>query len=384
MGRNNKFPLPPECDEQGAPHPTSGHSNIGLFDYFTAMDNLAEQKNISPENAEFSLRAYHLREAVGGRIHNATTAFRQYVEFMQNTPEEVRQLQIPSAIRSTVDDLISYLTWYYRLSFQSIDTEEKNKKDAQIAELISENAPLKEKIAALSLKEVSLLSENQQQATEVTRLSEELKHAVARIETLKNGYDQQTALLREAEQSKTYSEQICSDLRMQLSEKKEEFSRLLQRNETLDTENKKQQAAISDLSHELDVSRTRYEAATSLATKQSENISALEMQLAERDEKQSDMAVRYAELERQLTETKTALETVTASDNESRTALITCRSELTDAQTAIIQVNAQLIAERTISDSLRETVSQLAGGSTKQTTKSRTSRKKPTDTLSKK
>ncbi len=393
MGYVNKQPLPPECDEQGIPHPTSGHFNIGLLEYFKAMDELALQHNISPANAGTMLRAYTLQKAVGGRISNATDAFHKYVQFMDETPEEVREMQIPSPIRTAVNDLFSYLNWYYRLSFKSIETEEIRIKDELIAELTSENASLNETNAALSLKEANLLSENQLQAAEVTRLEGELKQARESYDSLKLDHEQQSALLREAEQSKTYSDQICADLRLQLSEKKEEISRLLQRNETLINENKKQQTEISDLSHQLDISRTQYDAATIQATVHSQTISTLEKKLVARNEEQADLAERYAALERQFSETQTALERELteiqsalemsiATGKESYTALTARDAELASAHTALIQANAQLTAERSISDSLRDTVAQLAGGGKKPVTKSRTLRNKNSDSES--
>ncbi len=390
MGYKNIHPLPPECDEQGMPHPTSGHFNIGLLEYFKAMDELASQHNISPANAGTMLRAYTLQKAVGGRISNATAAFDQYVKFMEETPEEVREMQIPAVIRSSVDELFSYLTWYFRMSFKGIETEEIRKRDELIAELTSENTPLKEKIAALSLTEANLRSQNHEQAAEVTRLTEEVKHERASYDSLKLDHDQQSALLREAEQSKNYSDQICADLRLQLSEKKEEVSRLLQRNEYLNNENKKQQTEISDLSHQLDVLRTQYDAATSQATAHSQTITALEKQLVERNEQQTDLEERYTALERQFTETQTALErqlaetqtsleTAITTGKETYEALSAREAELATVQTALIQANAQLAAERSISDSLRDTVSQLAGGGKKPATKARTPRNKPSD-----
>lgn len=121
--------LPQERDAEGNKAKQPRNTATGMLTYFSAIERLCEEKNISPENLDQFFRVHWLRDAVGGSFKRAQEMFLKYIEYVETVPEEARQLAIPKGITTAVDDLMSLITWYYRMSYEEIQSDKVKELD---------------------------------------------------------------------------------------------------------------------------------------------------------------------------------------------------------------------------------------------------------------
>ncbi len=406
----NKLLLPPELDGDGQKQKEEKrNTSLRMYHYFTVIERMRKDENVSQENVQHFIKIHAIREATGGSYKKASEMYEAYKNYVEQTPADVRGLNIPPAIQDTILEVFNYVNWYYQMSFSSIETQNlsiiKNERD----QFQQECAEFKVQLADYQLS----LEKTQQQLTLVTEAENTLSAQLVELNELFSKSQQTNEILSrdlsEAIQAKHYLEQTIADLRQQNSERKQELNQQVETNRSLVKENKDLSSSLNDRKSELENVRRDHDAATKSRDALKEENSRLVRESSELHEEQQKLHAEKERLDKELvasisvqTEHSKLIETLETSvtkleaelaqseivssrlkeDNVTlkgqlstvTTELETNHALLKSSQTDVerlskmveqfkddIRANAALLtAERTISESLRQTISVLA------------------------
>lgn len=408
----NKLLLPPELDGDGQKQKEEKrNTSLRMYHYFTAIERMRKDENVSQENVQNFIKIHAIREATGGSYEKASKMYEAYKDYVEKTPADVRGLNIPPAIQDTILEVFNYVNWYYQMSFSSIETQNlsiiKNERD----QFQQECAEFKVQLADYQLS----LEKTQQQLTLVTEAENTLSAQLVELNELFSKSQQTNEILSrdlsEAIQAKHYLEQTIADLRQQNSERKQELNQQVETNRSLVKENKDLSSSLNDRKSELENVRRDHDAATKSRDALKEENSRLVRESSELHEEQQKLQAEKERLDKELvasisvqTEHSKLIETLETSvtkleaelaqseivssrlqaDNVTlkgqlstvTTELETNNALLKSSQTDVermskmveqfkddIRANAALLtAEKTISESLRQTIGILAQG----------------------
>lgn len=408
----NKLLLPPELDGDGQKQKEEKrNTSLRMYHYFTAIERMRKDENVSQENVQNFIKIHAIREATGGSYEKASKMYEAYKDYVEKTPADVRGLNIPPAIQDTILEVFNYVNWYYQMSFSSIETQNlsiiKNERD----QFQQECAEFKVQLADYQLS----LEKTQQQLTLVTEAENTLSAQLVELNELFSKSQQTNEILSrdlsEAIQAKHYLEQTIADLRQQNSERKQELNQQVETNRSLVKENKDLSSSLNDRKSELENVRRDHDAATKSRDALKEENSRLVRESSELHEEQQKLQAEKERLDKELvasisvqTEHSKLIETLETSVTKLETELaqseivssrlqadnVTLKGQLSTVTTELetnnallkssqtdvermskmveqfkddIRANAALLtAEKTISESLRQTIGMLAQG----------------------
>lgn len=408
----NKLLLPPELDGDGQKQKEEKrNTSLRMYHYFTAIERMRKDENVSQENVQHFIKIHAIREATGGSYKKASEMYEAYKNYVEQTPADVRGLNIPPAIQDTILEVFNYVNWYYQMSFSSIETQNLSIIKNEREQFQQECAELKVQLADYQVS----LENSQQQLTRVTKAENTLSAQLAELNELFSKSQQTNEILSrdlsEAIQAKHYLEQTIADLRQQNSERKQELNQQAETNRSLVKENKDLSSSLNDRKSELENVRRDHDAATKSRDALKEENSRLVRESSELHEEQQKLQAEKERLDKELvasiseqTEHSKLIETLETSvtkleaelaqseivssrlqaDNvtlmgqlsTATTELETNHALLKSSQTDVerlskmveqfkddIRANAALLtAEKTISESLRQTIGMLAQG----------------------
>ncbi|MCG0456648.1 hypothetical protein L6R44_11075 [Enterobacter cloacae complex sp. ECC445] len=374
--------LPQERDAEGNKAKQPRNTATGMLTYFSAIERLCEEKKISPENLDQFFRVHWLRDAVGGSFKRAQEMFLKYIEYVETVPEEARQLAIPKGITTAVDDLMSLINWYYRMSYEDIQSD-KVKELASHIQALQTDIGNHETRHRTNEEEIGHLKNINRQ------LSEELERCTLSLSdtTLKYEQSRDENLELEQQRNKTQSEadrlKLSNDsLTSQLKERREELATQQDYLKQLVSESRTQQGEISSLRSERDTLNSAVAelndkleaAATVITTMKTEH--ARELDSALKSLAQAESQLR--DLGEQCETATTELDTLKGNyrevlvQNESLSGQLNEKSEINKdlvegmqtLKEELLTTNSLLTAEKAISSSLKETVAMLSGAAT--------------------
>lgn len=367
--------LPPENKEDAVQTPRQPRNTaIDTRDYFNTIEKLCEEKEISPENLEQFFRVHWLRNAVGGSFSRAQEMYDKYKNYVDTVPEEARQLAVPEGIHNAVNDLMSFVSWFYRMSYDEIQND-------KVKEVVQQNQTLQEELTrtltrlddaearnlSLSEENSSLQTELAEQQNAVRELQESLQESRGTVATVSRQRDDATSEVRLLQQS-------AETLTQQLNERKQELASQLDYQKKLIEENRTQQTEINGLTNQCDQLKL---SVSDLMQKLDVQTKTLTEAQARVDEMEQERKTLVQDLE------QTRAERVKASEeNEHLKSDVHQLNDKVQEQTRIqasmtrenqqlkeevMSLKATLTAEKTIADSLRGTLdsltSAMAGGS---------------------
>lgn len=379
--------LPQERDAKGNKAKQPRNTATGMLTYFSAIERLCEEKNISPENLDQFFRVHWLRDAVGGSFKRAQEMFLKYIEYVETVPEEARQLAIPKGITTAVDDLMSLITWYYRMSYEDIQSD-------KVKELVSHIQALQTDIGNHETRHRKNEEEIGHLKSVNRQLSEELQRCTLSLSdtTLKYEQSRDENLELEQQRNKTQSEadrlQLSNDsLTSQLSERRQELATQQDYLKQLVSESRTQQGEISSLRSERDTLKS---AAVELNDKLETAVSAMVTLKTEHAQELDAALKNQAQTESQLRDLGERCETITSElntlkdnyreslvQNETLSGQLIEKSNINKdlvegmqtLKEELLTTNSLLTAERAISASLKETVAMLSGATATRTVK---------------
>ncbi|WP_413499833.1 hypothetical protein [Buttiauxella gaviniae] len=406
----NKLLLPPELDGDGQKQKEEKrNTSLRMYHYFTAIERMRKDENVSQENVQHFIKIHAIREATGGSYKKASEMYEAYKNYVEQTPADVRGLNIPPAIQDTILEVFNYVNWYYQMSFSSIETQKVSIIQNERDQFELECAELKGRLADCQLSLVN----TQQQLTRVTEAENTLSAQLVELNELYSKAQQTNESLSrdlsEAIQAKHYLEQTIADLRQQNNERKQELNQQVETNQSLVKENKDLAGSLNDRKSELENVRREHDATAKSRDALQEVNNRLSGENSELHAKQQKLQSENERLEKELvtsasvqTEHSKLIVTLEASvtrlesqveqsevassrlqaDNVSLKGQLSTASIELEANNALlassqtevermskmieqfkddIRANAALLtAEKTISESLRQTISVLA------------------------
>lgn len=367
--------LPPENKEEAVKTPRQPRNTaIDTRDYFNTIEKLCEEKEISPENLEQFFRVHWLRNAVGGSFSRAQEMFDKYKNYVDTVPEEARQLAVPEGIHNAVNDLMSFVSWFYRMSYDEIQND-------KVKEVVQQNQTLQEEITrtltrlddaearnlSLSEENSSLQTELAEQQKAVRELQESLQESRGTVATVTRQRDDAISEIRLLQQS-------AETLTQQLNERKQELASQLDYQKTLIEENRTQQTEINGLTNQCDQLKLsvsdlmqKLDVQTKTLTEAQARVDELEQErktLAQDLEQTRAERVKASEENEHL---KSEVQQLNGEVQEQARTQTSMTRENQLLKEEVMSLKATLTAEKTIADSLRGTLdsltSAMAGGS---------------------
>ncbi|MBL5885567.1 hypothetical protein I7V28_23185 [Lelliottia amnigena] len=374
--------LPQERDAVGNKVKQPRNTATGMLTYFSAIERLCEEKSISPENVDQFFRVHWLRDSVGGSFKRAQEMFLKYIEYVETVPEEARQLAIPKGITTAVDDLMSLITWYYRMSYEDIQSD-------KVKELVSHIQALQTDIGNHETRHREHEEEIVHQKSINRQLFEKLEKCTLSLSdtTLKYEQSRDENLALEQQRNKIQSEAdrlqlSCDNLTSQLSERRHDLASQQDYLKQLVSESRTQQGEISSLRSErntlkstvVELSNKLETAATAMATLKTEH--ARELDAALKSHARAESQLR--ELGEQCETATSELETLKGHYREARVQNETLSGQLNEKseinkglvegmltlKEELFTASSLLTAEKAISANLKETVAMLSGAAT--------------------
>lgn len=346
----------------------SRYSSIAMIDYFNAIESLCEEKKINPENIDLSFKVHWLRNAVGGSFARSQEMFGKYQEYVKEVPEEARYLDIPDPVKVALGDLISFITWYYRMNYTVIQNESVKKAEARSIQLEEELTQLQLRLEQSTIDNNGLKRENQAlqgqleiRDSAVTELQIKLTAAEAELETSHRQ-------LESARHELSLAQQTNDSLSQQLGERKTEIAGHLEYQKKLNEEINTQRFENAGLSRQCDqlsqtvsdakAERDRFEqdltAAQALCSELKSALSGKESDLVE-------VNVELSELHKQNESLSAELKKVTLVSQGYEAEVVEQRNELKTLQSKVMKLEATLEAEKRIAESLKGTIDSLTG-----------------------
>ncbi|EEX1007086.1 ATP/GTP-binding protein [Escherichia coli] len=367
--------LPPKNKEEAVKTPRQPRNTaIDTRDYFNTIEKLCEEKEISPENLEQFFRVHWLRNAVGGSFSRAQEMFDKYKNYVDTVPEEARQLAVPEGIHNAVNDLMSFVSWFYRMSYDEIQND-------KVKEVVQQNQTLQEEITrtltrlddaearnlSLSEENSSLQTELAEQQNAVRELQESLQESRGTVATVTRQRDDAISELRLLQQS-------AETLTQQLNERKQELASQLDYQKKLIEENRSQQTEINGLTNQCDQLKLsvsdlmqKLDAQTKTLTEAQACVADLEQvrkTLVQDLEQTRAERVKASEENEHL---KSEVQQLNGELQEQARTQTSMTRENQQLKEEVMSLKATLTAEKTIADSLRGTLdsltSAMAGGS---------------------
>lgn len=349
----------------------SRYSSIGLHHYFTEIEKICREKGINPENVATFFKTHWLRDAVGGSFSRAQEAVENYKDYIKKVPEEARTLDIPADINTALYNLMSLITWFYRLSYTNIQSESvkyaediSNQLQQQNTEILEQLSQCKDQVTVLTSEKNNLLSNLEQQRDHASELEGSLRDTKERLAESQNE-------LQHANNEIQLIQQTVGTLSQQLSERKQELASQQEYQKHLTDENKSQQVELTAISSQcehlkqtvsdLKVSINQYEKDLSSAQSLSSELrSSLEEKVTTLANVQSGLNTAKGENE----ELRAEAQRLTDENKQSRQVQTEQAEELHKLRNQIVSMEATLNAEKTIAESLRGTVDKLTAAMT--------------------
>lgn len=372
--------LPQERDTEGRKLKQPRNTSIGMLDYFSTIERLCEEKGIHPDNLNQFFRVHWLRDAVGGSFKRAQEMFEKYIHYVETVPEEARALAIPPGITTAVDDLLSLITWYYRMSYEDIQNDKVKELLARIESLQSDNDDHLDRHRVNEAEIAQHKDTGRTLSAQLETTNQALNEAISNLEQtrLDNatlGHQRDTA---QAEAGRL--QKLCDSLTSQLAERRQEMADQQEYLKQLVTESKNQQGEINNLVRERDDLKqtssdraAKFEQATdAFATQKLEHARDLKTALdncSESDKKVSHLEDKLGGVTTELDMMKGKYQDV-INLNDSLNVKLQEKSQQAIKQEEgvlklkdeLLQTKALLAAEKSISASMKETISVLSGG----------------------
>ena len=374
--------LPPELDASGEKVKQPRNTSIGMLDYFSTIERLCKEKDINPENLEHFFKVHWLRNAVGGSFKRSQEMFEKYIHYVETVPEEARVLAIPKGITTAVDDLMSLITWYYRMSYEDIQSD-------KVKELVAHIQTLQTDIGDLEARHRVNEGEIVHHKDAVRLLTAELDTCNLKLSDVTLNYEQtredNLTLEQQREKAQTEADRlqlVCDSLTNQLAERRQELSSQQEYLKQLVSESKTQQGEISSLVRERDTLKATASdltaklgiAATTLSTLKSDHAQELNAAVENCAKTES----KFRTLEERCESVTTEFDLLKAkhkeasSQNENLFSQLREKSQLNQdleegmmkLKEELLNANALLAAEKTISANMKETISMLSGAVT--------------------
>lgn len=361
----------------------SRNSSLAMMDYFNTIEQMCEEKGIYKDNIDRNFKVHWLRNAIGGSFSRAQEMFGKYTNYLEAVPEEAQAVEVPEPVRIAVCDLMSFVTWYFRMSYSGIQDENVKIAENRCNTLQNENSALLTRLQAAE-KQIAGLSDNerhlQAQLTQQQAIASELELS---LEDCRSQLTRSTRQYEEAQGEVRLLQQTTGTLNLQLTERKQELSSQLEYQKQLIDENKVQQAEISMLhtrANKLD------QTVSDLTASVNEQIKLREVS----DNLLVDQREMLARMTSELSDIQSLVKQSTAENKELKDDVETLKEDLAEESTwhkhfsgeteklkgEIIMLEATLKAEKTIAESLRGTIESLsnamAGGNAVNAKKPRT------------
>ena len=372
--------LPPERDTHGNTAKQPRNTSIGMLDYFSTIERLCQEKNIHPDNLEQFFKVHWLRNAVGGSFKRAQEMFENYIKYIETVPEEARALAIPPGITTAMNDLLSLITWYYRMSYEEIQNDKVKELLTRIDQLQSDNEDHltrhRANEAEIAQYKDTVRTLNAKLETTDHTLNETISNLEqTRLDNTALGHQRDTA---QAEADRL--QQSCDNLTSQLAERKQELADQQTYLKQLVTESRHQQDQINSLVRERDgliqttsdLDSKLKQATDMLATQKSEHTRELGIaseNCSKSEQKANKLESEFGKVSAELDATKGKHQEViilndhlTIQLQEKAQQSAAQDEEMRKLKEELLQTKAMLVAEKSISATMKDTISMLSGG----------------------
>ncbi|MWT73267.1 hypothetical protein [Escherichia coli] len=344
----------------------SPYSSIAKVKYFTEIERICLDKNISTENIDQFFKAHWLRDKMGGSFARAQEMLATYKEYIDKVPEEARAIEIPDQIKDAFSDFTAFITWYFRLSYTSIQNDSVKKARAESTQLQQRNAELleevsqsKDQVTVLNNEKVNLIQQLEQQRELSGKLEDSLREAEEKLAERQNE-------LQHAKNEIQLIQQTVGTLNQQLSERKQELASQQEYQKQLNEENKSQQVELTGLT-------SQNELLKQTVSDLNISVSQLEQDLSSEQSLSCELRSSLAENVTTLTALRSELKTAKGENDQlraetqrlteelllSRQAQTVQTEELQQLRNQVISIEATLNAEKSIAESLRGTIDRL-------------------------
>lgn len=378
MTSENEKELPPEAigivKNKNVPKNTS----LRVENYFNAIEQLCEAKGVHPYNAATFLKVHSLRNAVGGSFSRAQEMYKGYLDYLDSVPEEARDIPLPEGIQTAITDLMSFLTWYFRLSYSEIQNDEVKRLTATNTSLLSDIGTQREHLDEAQSQNLRLTDQNLVLTAELQELTIRLQQEQELLHQTQEALAGKTSELVSAVNESSLLNQKNDTLSLQLSERKDEIAAHLEYQKRLNDEARTQQTEISDLRNQrekltltLSDLKQEVDAKTRSLTEAKDQVNAFERRNTELEGELSRLAVHSEQLQIEKAEQGKQLTRLTEDAQGINKEMTALRQQLQQLSEEGLNLRASLTAEKTIADSLRITVDTLTSAMTGKVTSQR-------------
>ncbi|MGV7963845.1 hypothetical protein QPK13_23115 [Photorhabdus tasmaniensis] len=374
---NEKTPsdLSDESNDKSTVNPedlkVSRYSSIAMINYFNAIEQICEEKGINPANVEQFFKVHWLRDRVGGSFARSQEMLGVFKDYINNVPEEARDLDVPEPVKIALCDMTSFITWFFRMSYTKIQSESVKKAKAissqlqqEVTRLLEQLAQSTDKVADLTQENLNLNTQLKQQQELSSKLGTSLSAAEAELASRQSELDHANNEIR-------LSQQTVGTLNQQLVERKQELANQYEYQKQLIEENKKQQAEITGITSQCEHLKQTVSDLTSSSRKLEQDLSEsnkftseLQLTLADSEATQTTLRAELSKSEDTNVQLRAEVQRLEIENQNIATERKDQSTELQKLTNQIVSMEATLKAEKTIADSLRGTIESLTAAMT--------------------